>query len=89
METELYLGVGFFAGFIYLAILIVEIFFIIWTIRGIKESKKTTQEFEVIKNKCEIMYNERTEDFQQMEQLKRRIEELEKIIEKGNINKRN
>ncbi len=61
-----------------------EIFFIVWTIKNVKDIKSIKKQAEINENmkyKVETLYQERTDDFNKMESLKNRVEKLEKQIE--------
>lgn len=68
-----------------------EIFFIIWTIKNVKDIKYIKKQAEISENmkyQVETLYRERTDDFNKMEALKNRVEKLEKQIEDMENNKK-
>lgn len=70
-SAEFLAGVSTTISFIFFGL---EILFIIWTISNIKKIKDT---IEVLKNRVDFLYSERTSDFKKQQELEKRIEKIE------------
>lgn len=57
-----------------------EVFFIVWTISSIKNLKISIDKNDVLKERVDLLYREREEDFLKMQQMQRKIEKLEEQI---------
>ena len=69
MEIDVYSIIG------QSVVLGLEIYFIVWTI---KTTRKNRNDIEIIRNRLDTMWRERTDDHLKIQQMQRRIEELEK-----------